>query len=307
MEYFEEKIKEISNEKDCNNLYTKLNELIMNGYSLEQIVDSCPKITIYKLIHCLLQYGNNSLYDNWAINKYYDSLRIDSNKCLVIADPHIGRLHSKEDSNSYNDPNTYYTNERGIYFAYDYALKNNINKIINLGDLIEGNSDSLMRRLNINQQLEYLERIYPSVNNIKTYILYGNHDYNAIYFDGINENFYKLCKNVKLIGVNYGYMLFNNNRIKLSHESKQSNFYKNIELPYDFELSGHSHTFALYEESRLIKIPSISSTCLDQDGVGFIELLDEENEYVFRFIDQSGRIVSSKEKVLSKKNRRENG
>ena len=274
---------------EFSKIYNLLKSLI-NTMSIKEIEEKCPKLTAYDIIDYLIRYGENDPNNLKAIKTYYSSLTIDHDKCLVIADTHIGRL-----SNLSTDC---YENERGLYAAYNYALKNNFKHIIHLGDLLEGNSDSYQHKMNIDEQLKYLEKIYPRTN-IKTYLLYGNHDYNLIYFNGISDKFYKVCPNMELIGINYSYINFGNYTIKLSHECKMSGLIKNIELPHEFELAGHSHYFNIYD--RLVQVPSIASVTLDKDSVGFIEIKNEEKSFIFKFLDKSGNEVKEKEKRLSKK------
>lgn len=192
-------------------------------------------------------------------------------------------------------------NERGIYTAYEHAYKNGIKEIIHLGDLIEGNSNSNQLRIeNVERQIEYLKKFYPDYSDINTYLLYGNHDYNAIKFDHINNKFYKDCKNMKLIGANISYINFCGYPIKLSHECDALKKLPVIELPYCFELSGHSHTFNMYEFSRIIKAPNLSSASIDKDSIGYLEMINEENEFLFKFFNDNGKEISRKEKKLMK-------
>ena len=279
-------------------IYSLLKQLIDNGISIRDIDNNCPKLTAYKIIDYLIRYGENNIDNLNAIKNYYDSLQINQDRCLVIADNHIGRLLRSEEYN----PSQMFENERGLYFAYNHALKKGINNIIHLGDLLEGNSDIYQNKIQaIPYQFEYLERVYPHITNIKTYLLYGNHDYNLIYYDNVDEKFYNVCTNMELIGVNYSYINFCNQRIKLSHYCNTAEYIKNIELPYDFELSGHSHIYNVFEEERFIRIPSLSSVSIDKSNIGFIEMIDEESKYLFKYFDENGNEKKENEKILCKK------
>ena len=276
---------------EFDKIYNLLTELIKAGISINEIDNNCPKLTSYRIIDFLIKYGNNTYLN--TIKNYYINLKINQNKCLVIADNHMGRL-TKND----NISNQYYENERGLYSAYNHALNYNIQNIIHLGDLLEGDSAPAQLKIPVSQQLEYLKHAYPSINGIKTYLLYGNHDYNLIYFNGVNDKFYKMCSNMELIGINYSYINFCNYIIKLSHECKMAEHFQNIDLPHYFELSGHSHSFCMYD--KFIQMPSISSASVDQNSIGYIEMINEENEFLFKFFDQFGHEIYQKEKVLKK-------
>lgn len=275
--------------------------MIYNGYTIEQI-SNLYKLSTYRVIDNLLFKNNTDINVLNAIKDYYNSLKINEHKCLVISDTHIGRLSSDENIHTYNmamNSNCILKNEVGLYNAYNYAIKNNIRNIIHAGDLIEGNCDMYSYKLHPDLQFIYTKEKYPNINGINTYFIYGNHDFNIIYYHGRKDEEFKMNDNLKLIGLNYSYISFNNNLIKVSHECNASRFYRNIDLPYDFEIAGHSHIFTLDEEFRFIKAPTLSSVYSDSTGKGFLELIDEENEYVFKFLDDNTNLKY--EKVLSKK------
>ena len=284
---------------EFDKLYNLLTQMIEKGYTIKQL-SNIYKQEPYRIIDRLLYKDNiNNLN---AIKDYYNSLKIDDNKCLVISDTHIGRLLSNEDYNTYlnvMNSNTIFNNEVGLYNAYNYAIKNNIKNVIHAGDLIEGDSDHSWRRLAPKLQLEYIYKKYPNIPSIKTYLLYGNHDYNLMYYGGYKDEQFKINNQVENIGINYSYVKFNDNFIKISHYcSASDDLYDNIDLPHNFELSGHSHVFSFDEKERFIKVPILSSIHNEPSGKGFLELVDEGNEYVFKFLDTDANLKY--EKVLSK-------
>ena len=279
--------------------YNTFTNLINHGYNIKMI-SALYKIFPYRVIDILLYHDNvNNLK---AIKEYYNSLKIDDNRCLVISDTHIGRLSQNEEEEHYNicmDSHVHLFNEKGLYNAYSYAYKNNIKNIIHAGDLLEGASNIGASRVNANNQFKYLYKKYPNNKDIKTYILYGNHDYNLIRYNGYNDNYFNFNNNIEIIGVNYSYMSFCNNLVKISHFCSASKHYKNIQMPFNFELSGHSHVFSINEEERLIKVPSLSCTYSSLSDKGYLELINDENEYVFKFLDVDSKLKI--EKTLSKK------
>lgn len=283
-------------------IYNILKELVYKGATFRQIEENCYFLTVYKIIDYLVRYNEGENLDPVCANaiiNYYNTLNINQERCIVIADNHMGRLEFEENENDYN--RIFYKNERGLHNAYNYAIKNNISNVINLGDIIEGNAFGEQKRLTLkgeNQhQLEYFKRAYPNSNSIKTFLLFGNHEYDSILHDGLNSKFYKVIPSIELIGINYTYINFCGYRLKLSHENKQTESFKNLHLKHELTLTGHSHNHALYEDIRIFKVPSISSIYYDD---GFIELINEEKVFRFRYIDGYGRIDNTKEKILSK-------
>ena len=152
-----------------------------------------------------------------------------------------------------------------VYKTYEYAYNNNIHYIINLGDLIDSfmphNKDNLKIK-NIYKQIDYVIDNYPLNNDIKTYILYGNHDYYQMYKHNINVS--KLISNERndLINLGYGeaYLNIFDNYIKLSHDIPYfKNYKENIETIIN--LIGHYHNFKInnYDNTLFIYAPSLSN------------------------------------------------
>lgn len=277
--------------------YLILKELISSGVSIKEIDEKCHKLTAYKIIDKLLIGEENNIDNINAIKDYYYSLQINQNKCLVISDNHLGRLSSGENIKSAE----IYKNEKGLYTAYNYAITHGITDIIHLGDIIEGQCDQNANRLPLFYQTVYLENVYPCPSSVKTYLLYGNHEYNSILHDKLDSKFYRYCRNMELIGLSKSYIYFCGYPIRLTHYAQSAVDMKNIDIDCNFELSGHSHSYYLYEDRRILKVPSLSSATQCLDDIGFIELKNEENEFVFKYIDQYGNELGNKEKTLSKK------
>ena len=307
MANFDSTITELNNldyNFDHIQIVNSIKKLIDNGTSIREIDNNCPKLPAYIIINYLIENeGNNINYIN-AITHYYNGIQINRQRCLVIADTHIGRFSGNENYIK----NHIYENERGLFSAYNYALRNGITNIIHLGDLIEGFLDNTQRKIpTCLEQIEQLKKVYPYVNGIKTYLLYGNHDLNLIKRYYADKRFYRVCYNTELIGAYSSYIFFCGNRIKLFHESYKNIInkvppkIKNIELPYDFILDGHGHRYYIDDTNRIGLMPSLSSSVPDKNTIGFVEMIDEEKEYIFKYFDQNGNEVKSGEKVLLKK------
>lgn len=82
--------------------------------------------------------------------------------------------------------------------------------MIHLGDLIEGNSHCEQSRIEFaDDQIKHLEYVNSELiepYDFETFLLYGNHDYNAIDYDRVDANFYRKYKNAKLVGAEIGYI-----------------------------------------------------------------------------------------------------
>ena len=101
MEYIDERLNEINNidiPTSSETIHFILKDIVNKNYSLEEIDEKCNRLPIYAIIHYLLAYGGE--YDSDILNavrRYYNNLRINDNRCLVISDTHIGRTSEKDD------------------------------------------------------------------------------------------------------------------------------------------------------------------------------------------------------------------
>ena len=296
MAYTEKSTIDLNKQNTKKAIHIFLKKLIYIGYTIEDIEKMSHNLTSYLIISYLLEYGTNDQVIIDAINNYYNNLRINRQNCLIISDTHIGKLLDTENPDDYLNPNFLYQNEQGLYNAYNYASQNKIKHIIHLGDLIEG--DPVHKSvMNPKDQVKYFKKVYPVIDDIITYLLYGNHDYNAIRFDGINDTFSKACRNLKLIGVNYSFINFNGYAIKLSHRKSICKDIKHIQLPYDFELAGHRHVFTVNENTRYVSAPALALALQDNSMIGFLELINEENEFIFKYYNQDANYIEEKKLI----------
>lgn len=273
-----------------------LNEYIILGYPLRDINNMCGHLPIFKIIGMLMEDNENDPIYRSAITNYYKSLQINQRKCLIISDNHLGRLRKGEEVSEVLQ------NERGLFNAYMHAYNHGIFNIIHLGDLIEGNSFLGQPRIEIvKKQVEYLGNFYSQLPPIKTYLLYGNHDFNSIIYDGIGLDFYKCCYRMELIGLKLSYINFCGSTLKLFHECSQASAYKTMKLPsHVLELSGHSHTYDYWEEVRRLRVPSLSCASDFLSEIGFLEMIDEGDVLLFKFFDYNDIEKPEKEKVIKK-------
>lgn len=151
-----------------------------------------------------------------------------------------------------------------LYKAYEYASINDIKYILNLGDVIDSfmphNKDDLKIK-NVYKQIQYVIENYPLYNDIKTYILYGNHDYYQYKLHNIDTSTLINNERADLISLGYGEAYINilDNYIKLSHEIPNLKDYKqNIDTFITFIGHYHSYKVKVRDDSTYIYVPSLS-------------------------------------------------
>lgn len=127
---------------------------------------------------------------------------------------------------------------------YDFCAKEEINIIINCGDLIDGliGNKKYKKIKNIEDQIEYALKNYPFDKNILNFICLGNHDYNALESSGQNLEIALLNRRHDIVPLGYGNGTLNikNDSILVLHPSTFSkNELKNISA--GLIIRGHSH------------------------------------------------------------------
>lgn len=182
----------------------------------------------------------------------------DNVRFLIISDLHLGNIGEGMDL---------------LYQAYEYALKNNIKYVINLGDLIDAVMPHNSNDLKINdvtKQVEYVIDNYPCVNSIKTMILYGNHDYYSKHIFGfdVGKEISSGRKDLYDLGYGENYVRILDNFIKLGHEIDYYKGYKqNIETFLSFLGHYHRYKVRVVDDSIYVHAPSLSSVTVGGDKV----------------------------------------
>ena len=158
---------------------------------------------------------------------------VNEKDLIIISDTHIGS----------NKANIDY-----IKYVYDYAHQNNIHNIIHGGDLIESNfiKDKVIEEYKkLGEQLDYCSEVYPKVEGIKTHVLLGNHDYDAILnllgsYKEFNGHFDKR-KDINILGLQKAYIKWFDNLIGVRH------LVKGYDIPVrfmaDITFAGHFHRY----------------------------------------------------------------
>lgn len=224
-------------------LMLQLKKIVTEGYELTKNVDCNGNI-------------NLSFKKDLENNKLF--INLEENKCLrtlFISDLHLGR---KKDKLDYLDD------------IYNYAIKNNIKIIFNLGDMVENVyrlSENELLKKTIEEQIEYVIKNYPYDKNIVNLVLYGNHDCYSLLHSGLNIG--KVIENERYDLISLGYnnsnVYFKQNKsikdyIRLLHED---NNYNNSINGLTF--AGHSHKYRtdfIKEQQNktikaIIKVPSL--------------------------------------------------
>ena len=241
------------------NNVTELLNLLRRGYTFDEVSQmldiSLKKLSYYFNISEQKKGIFKKGYSNGAIS--YDTLN-KSNvlitdkeenkiKFMVISDQHFGSCHD---------------NVNLINLIYDYAVKNNIHIILNLGDLLDGNVGPDKKKVIPPKQVEYMLKNYPYEKNIINYLLLGNHDYNVISDYGINimgtidKNRFDFIN----VGCGEGSLIIKNDQLILQHplpnnkDIQMGNYNKNIIL------RGHGHQAKVYEDNNnlYLYVPSLS-------------------------------------------------
>lgn len=170
-------------------------------------------------------------------------------RLLVIADTHYGHI---------NENTTF------VQQVYEYASKYNINMIIHAGDVIEGDVDGFLscksEYSTILSQIGHVFKDYPYDENIRNYILLGNHDASFLINDGV-DLYDELGdrSDFELLGYRNAFIKVGNEYIFVKHSiPRMTNPFKEEEVFLNFY--GHAHLFELYHNANMAsaKVPALS-------------------------------------------------
>lgn len=169
-------------------------------------------------------------------------------KFLIISDTHIGNKKADMDL---------------IYKAYEYAYSQNIYYVIHLGDVLDSimlNNKNDLKIHDPNKQMKYVYNEYPYSDDIKTLMLFGNHDY--FHYKNFNCNIEKeMKKRDDIISLGYGesFLNINDNYIKLSHDIPYLKGYKmNVHTFLSFLGHYHGYKINVSDNYLSVNVPSLS-------------------------------------------------
>ena len=237
-----------------------------------------------------------------GFSDFYDDCKFNDKRFVLIADTHIGNVEVQ----SFDIIN-------GVY---NYCIKNNINNVFHLGDLLDGIKPNILgddRLEKFDEQIKVFLDNYPNIDGIKTYSICGNHDEVIHGSDGVscildiygptyrdlrtlnrdNNSFYFYgSESMNIIFSNekfrFGHRLYINpleRRKILHHVDEIDGDIKNLSNDYSVCINGHLHNGLLFIDSDrngndkcFITVPSTS--LLNVGGVvGFnIDLINSFNE-----------------------------
>lgn len=149
--------------------------------------------------------------------------------------------------------------------VYNYCKKQNINVIINAGDVIEGNCSINGRTLgkelieNLESQVKYLIDNYPVDKDILNFVCLGNHDASVLKNIGLDVGETLINNRHDIVPIGYGLGLLNikSDIIVVKHEMKEQ---KDSGPMYKLVLKGHSHKMKVTNSDTFVtvSIPNLS-------------------------------------------------
>lgn len=222
------------------------------------------KLTRQEIISVLLD-GNISPNKEDIISK-----TIKDNKIIIISDTHIG---SELENLSYLD------------LVYDFAIKNNITKILHGGDLLQSNIKPVSKEyFEKEKQLEHFIQTYPYSKRITTYVTYGNHDLHLLSRLENGINILKERKDIKSLGFKRTYIKWLGNTISVYHECPKYKFQiPNLNTLMTFH--GHRHNLKVNNNGSIF-IPTLSDDIIryetnDFNSPGFlVAYIEDDNLYI---------------------------
>ena len=231
----------------------EIKKLILNNVSYDELLNDykIPKYDILKMYYFLINRENIpwdiEFYIRQEYLKHISFLNIKDENILLVSDQHLG---SKEESIFYQE------------LAEDFRKQNNINIVLNGGDIGDGMLDYDKKYGTVQRQVDHILDVIPRLGGEK-YILGGNHD-NHYLKKGI-DILQLLEEDSSIHGVGYyqSYFKIYDKLISFNHNSKMQ---EDKLLDKDFTISGHSHLFV--GEKKKVKLPTLSDN--NPNDINFI-------------------------------------
>ncbi len=221
-------------------------------------------------------------YTNTPISKRHLSKEpIDGENIIIIGDTHIG--NPKE-------------NIGYIEQTYNFAEKNNIHNVVHVGDLFQSGINPVKREYqDPDRQFAYFQRVYPSSSNIKTHVLFGNHDLKLLDKEDQYLKVLESRKDFNVLGFKRAYFLWGKYLLSLYHEIKHYHVnIPNVDTTLTFE--GHRHAFST--KGKTIYVPTLSDDKKKYYGSisepGFLVGLQEKNSIDVDYLSFEGGHLHNK-------------
>lgn len=257
-------------------LYVRIKQLITSGYMIESIYSYNSDIYFDLKKHdCIKQE-----------NKVRIAMPKDNNlfRCLVISDLHIGSTKS---------------DIKLAHYVYEYAIKNGINNILICGDVIEGDYTGYPRYLkDVDSQADYFVKKYPYDRTVNSFVIFGNHDYHSLKFEGYNIAQFIKNNRYDIVPIGYGQGSVNVKKDNIILFHKLYDGFKPEINTEKIVLSGHSHMMKTkLRDIFWIGIPTLSNKSNDKTKEvipGFVDLSIEMGKDMFEYAEAKHMIITPK-------------
>ena len=205
-------------------------------------------------------------------------------RSIVVSDLHIGSVNADIELMNY---------------VYDYAVKNEINNILNCGDLIEGIYASGKKSIkSVEEQIDTVIEKHPYDKNINVFAVLGNHDFHSYYYDNmdIGKIIHDSRYDINSIGYGKGIIQIGKDNILMSHKIGKKHM-PEITEDYKVQLIGHGHEMKTKAYDMLkICIPTLSNVSTDTKSKvipGFVDLRIELEKDHFEFLEAKHMIITN--------------
>lgn len=211
------------------------------NHDFKLLLKKYPQYDYYVLFIVLYATGRY----NKDLFKHLCRVNIGSKKHLYISDTHTG---------------SYYSWMGYVYKAIEFGLDKGIEVVFHGGDIIQAQINKQTAYSSIDQAYEFIEN-YPFLDDVKTYAIFGNHDYDAIKSEPEVEEILKSREDIDILGFKKAFIKWNGSVIGLKHEIEKYH----LIVPYNSEFLsfvGHSHYYHVKESyygKTKIYIPSASN------------------------------------------------
>lgn len=215
-------------------------------------------------------------------------VNICDQKIMIIGDTHMGGKFENSD-----------------YVANAFAIANEqgIHTILHGGDIGDGVVDPVLSYSNSEKQIAHIIEDYPKDSNITHILILGNHDKN--YSKTLMETLIKKREDIKLLGVNIGYINIFSHLISLEHGYMAENRPNWFPTP-EIRLLAHYHKMNLTPSK--IELPALCENMFwgaDQEKYrpGFLILNIEEGKdcdvFTFEGYQFKGKAEKTQEKSFT--------
>jgi len=249
----------------------KILEMIMDNKTIEEICSTfnLTRTQLKTRIQSIKKEGyrvdtmyspknNDKLFINYELynNNAPNIITCDVDKSIlvgVVADTHIGSDFCDMDS---------------IKTVYEFFNNSGVNFVFHLGDLVDGDFGT---DEDIESQVLTAILDYPHDDNIRNFVILGNHDEGFVKKTGIDVGCALEHYRDDFISLGYGHADFSLQRSKIRLSHKPTNF---KEQKYFLTLGGHVHKYIFYNNSAVPRIvcPTLSKVNPYHDLPGALTL-----------------------------------